>query len=132
MRELVLAASVGRLATVSAGGRPHIVPLCYALTGDTIYSAVDQKPKQTKALRRIANLRATGHASLLVDHYEDDWDRLWWVRCDGTGRVVVDETEAVSALRQLAGKYAQYARIAPSGPVLAVDVATWRAWSASR
>ena len=83
------AARVARLATADAAGRPHLVPIAFAVSGDTVYSAVDAKPKRTRALRRLANVRENPAVSLLVDHWdEEDWGRLWWVRADGRGRVL--------------------------------------------
>ncbi len=128
MRRRVAEARVGRLATVTAQGGPHVVPCCFALDGDTAYSAVDAKPKSTLALRRLANIRAQPAASLLVDHYEDDWSALWWVRLDGAARVVEDPTEHDHALDLLAAKYPQYRATRPPGPVVALAVTTWRAW----
>lgn len=131
MRARLAEARVGRLGTVSTDGRPHLVPCCFALVGDTVYSAVDAKPKSTLALRRLANLRATGHASLLVDHYDEDWSTLWWVRVDGDGRVIESDhpgPERDTALAALTAKYEQYRRTPPPGPVVALDVTRWRAW----
>jgi len=130
-RVLVEAARVARLATVGPDGRPHLVPICFVLLGDTVYSAVDHKPKRSTRLRRLANIRATGHASVLVDEYREDWRQLWWVRLDGSARVVDDPAEAARAVAALAGKYEQYARQPPAGPVLAVTVTRWSGWSAS-
>ena len=127
-RDRLAAARVGRLATVTAAGRPHVVPCCFALLGDTAYSAVDAKPKSTLALRRLDNLRANPHASLLVDHYDEDWTALWWIRVDGDGRVVEDGAEHATALAALAHKYDQYRRQRPPGAVVALDVTTWRSW----
>lgn len=132
MRRLVGTARVGRLATVSGDGMPHAVPVCYVLRGETAYSAVDHKPKRHTRLRRIANLDQTGRASLLIDDYFEDWSRLWWVRLDGTGRVVADPGEAARAVSALEAKYPQYRRQRPAGPVLALDITAWRGWSAAR
>jgi PPOX class probable F420-dependent enzyme len=131
LRELVRRARVARLATTGADGRPHLVPVCFALLGDTVYSAVDHKPKRTNRLRRLANIAATGQACLLVDHYDDDWTALWWVRLDGHGRVVTDPAEAARAVAALVDRYPQYAARPPHGPVIAVDVTGWTGWSAS-
>jgi PPOX class probable F420-dependent enzyme len=131
MRRLVAQARVGRLGTVGTDGQPHLVPVCFVLLGDTAYSAVDHKPKRSARLRRLANIEATGHACLLVDHYAEDWSRLYWVRLDGRGRVVADPAEATRAVAALVGKYPQYAGHAPTGPVLALDVTRWAGWSAS-
>jgi PPOX class probable F420-dependent enzyme len=128
IRARVAEARVARLGTVTEDGRPHLVPCCFALVGDTAYSAVDAKPKSTLALRRLANLRARGQASLLIDHYDEDWSALWWVRVDGAGRVVDAGPERDAALAALAAKYDQYRRDPPPGPVVAVDITTWRAW----
>ena len=119
------AARVGRLATVTADGRPHVVPVCFVLAGGRIYTAVDAKPKSTRALRRLENVRATGRASLLVDHYEEDWARLWWVRVDGPAEVL---ESAAAALDALAGKYEQYRAARPAGPVIAITPDRWRSW----
>ena len=122
--ERLAAARVGRLATVTADGRPHVVPVCFALAGGRIYTAVDAKPKTTRALARLDNVRATGRASLLVDHYEEDWSRLWWVRVDGPAEVI----ESEAAVDALAAKYAQYRSARPAGPVIAITPERWRSW----
>jgi PPOX class probable F420-dependent enzyme len=128
MRRRVAEARVGRLATVTPNGLPHIVPCCFVLEGDTVYSAVDHKPKSTFDLARLDNLRATGLASLLVDHYDEDWARLWWVRLDGTGRVEEGGETRERALGLLAAKYEQYRRQMPAGPAVVIEITTWRAW----
>jgi PPOX class probable F420-dependent enzyme len=128
MRARVMASRVARLATVTADGRPHVVPCCFTIAAETIYSAVDGKPKTTLALRRLANVKANPAASLLVDQYHDDWSALWWVRLDGVARVVDDLAERESALALLALKYAEYTRTPPPGDVIAIQVTAWRAW----
>jgi PPOX class probable F420-dependent enzyme len=122
--ERLALARVGRLATVTAAGRPHVVPVCFALTGGRIVTAVDAKPKTTTALARLDNVRATGGASLLVDHYEEDWSRLWWVRVDGAAEVI----ESDAAIDALAAKYEQYRSARPAGPVIAIAPERWRSW----
>jgi len=131
-RERFGAARVARLATADAEGRPHLVPMVFVLAGETIYSAVDAKPKRTDRLRRLANAAANPHVALLADHYDDaDWTALWWVRADGVARVLAPEDEeAVRAVDRLAARYAQYREARPHGPVLAVDVERWSGWSA--
>jgi PPOX class probable F420-dependent enzyme len=105
------------------------VPCCFVLVDDVVYTAVDDvKAKSTAALRRLDNVRANPVATLLVDHYDDDWSALWWVRADGVARLLVDGPERERALDALAAKYEQYARDRPPGTVLALDVTTWRAW----
>jgi PPOX class probable F420-dependent enzyme len=130
MRQLVAPARVGRLATLAPGGRLHLVPICFALEGDALYSAVDEKPKRSRRLQRIENVRAHPDVAVLVDHYEEDWSRLWWVRLRGSGRLVEHGQELEAALRLLAEKYEQYQDRPPPGPVLAIVIDEWRAWSA--
>jgi PPOX class probable F420-dependent enzyme len=126
----LVTARVARLATTDPDGRPHLVPIVFALDGDRLYSAVDRKPKRSQVLRRIENARARPDVTILVDHYEDDWSRLWWVRMRGRARVLDDGEERARALALLSEKYPQYRDEPPDGPVLAVDVTETRAWSA--
>jgi PPOX class probable F420-dependent enzyme len=121
-------ARVGRLATVTPDGRPHIVPCCFVLAGEILYSAVDAKPKSTLSLRRLDNVRAHGAVSLLVDHYDENWDDLWWVRVDGTAVVREDGVGRDDAIAALTTKYRQYRSAVPPGPVIAVRVGNWRWW----
>ncbi len=131
LRERFAAARVARLATIDPDGRPHLVPIVFVLDGETLYTAVDEKPKRSRTLRRIENARARPDVTVLVDHYEDDWRRLWWVRLRGGARVLDEGDEADRALRLLTEKYEQYREQSPRPPVLAVDVTEWRGWSAS-
>jgi PPOX class probable F420-dependent enzyme len=130
MRQLVATARVGRLATLAPGRRLHLVPICFALDGDVLYSAVDEKPKRSRRLQRMENVRAHPEVAVLVDHYEEDWSRLWWVRLRGRGRVVEDGPGLEPAFRLLAEKYEQYQERPPPGPVLAIVIDEWRGWSA--
>jgi PPOX class probable F420-dependent enzyme len=129
-RQRFAAARVARLATAGADGRPHVVPVVFALAGDTVYHAVDHKPKRTRALRRLANIAANPRVSLLADEYDDaDWERLWWVRADGTGRILESGLdEALRAVELLTERYPQYRAHSPAGPVVAVDVERWSGW----
>jgi PPOX class probable F420-dependent enzyme len=123
-------ARVARLATSDPDGRPHLVPIVFVLDGETLYTAVDQKPKRSTTLRRIENARARPDVTLLVDHYEDDWNRLWWIRLRGRARVLDHGDEREHALALLREKYPQYRDEPPQGPVLAVDLTETRAWTA--
>jgi PPOX class probable F420-dependent enzyme len=121
---------VARLATLDADGRPHLVPIVFALVGETLYTAVDGKPKRSRTLRRIENARERPDVTVLVDLYDDaDWARLWWVRIRGRARVLDEGQEALAALEALTAKYPQYRDAPPGPPVLAIDVGDWRAWS---
>jgi PPOX class probable F420-dependent enzyme len=129
-RERFAAARVARLATADREGRPHLVPVVFAVSGDRVYTVTDAKPKRTMQLRRLANVRENPAVALLVDHYDDtDWSALWWVRADGRGRVLeADEPEAVSAVELLVARYPQQRA---TGAVLAVDVERWSGWAAT-
>jgi PPOX class probable F420-dependent enzyme len=129
-RSRFAAARVARLATADADGRPHVVPIVFAVDGDVVYHAVDHKPKRTRALRRLANVAANPRASLLADHYDEDWGALWWARADGAARVLSGDA-AGPALDLLAARYAQYRERPPEGPVVAVAVEHWSGWSAA-
>src|SRR5256885_14718375 len=120
MQRRVADAMVARLATVGAGGKPHLVPISFAVDGDTIYFAVDAKPKRTTDLQRLRNIAANPSVSVLVDHYEEDWTRLWWVRIDGTARVLSGVPDIDRAIDLLAARYPQYQRARPGGPVVAI------------
>ena len=123
------AARVARLATADAEGRPHIVPIVFAVDADTVYSAVDDKPKRSRALRRLANVAANPAVSLLVDHYAEDWSQLWWVRAEGNARALADKDPESAAARALLAK--RYPQQTGAGKVLAVDVARWQGWEAA-
>ena len=109
-------------------GRPHVVACCFAVHGDRLWTAVDAKPKATARLQRLANVRAHPWASLLVDHYEEDWDALWWVRVDGAATVLEDGDEHEAALAALVAKYRQYAAaralLPREGPVIAIGASS--------
>src|ERR687892_223472 len=115
LRARVAEARVARLATLDPDGRPHLVPIVFALAGETLYTAVDAKPKRSRLLRRIENARRDPRVAVLIDHYDDDWARLWWIRLRGRARVLDDGEEAERALALLTEKYEQY-REAPPGP----------------
>jgi len=131
-RALFASARVARLATVDEGGQPHLVAIAFAVVGEEIVSAVDHKPKRTARLRRLDNIEANPRVSALVDHYEDDWSKLWWARADGVARVVQpgsDEHER--AVTALAARYPQYREQLPAGPVIVITVSRWTGWRAS-
>jgi PPOX class probable F420-dependent enzyme len=123
-------ARVARLATVSAAGVPHLVPVTFALLGegDRIVFVVDDKPKSTTRLRRLDNIRARPAVCLLADVYDDDWTRLWWARADGTASILEDDPEAIDAL---AARYPPYAERRPAGPVVSIEVTAWTGWAAA-
>jgi PPOX class probable F420-dependent enzyme len=129
-RALFAAAPVARLATVRPDGSPHVVPVCFALAGETIYTAVDHKPKATSDLARPHHIAAEPRVALLADRYDDDWSRLWWVRVDGDAALVSSPAERDGAHAALAAAYPQYAARPPHGPVIAVEPRRYSGWRA--
>lgn len=117
-------APVARLATVSGDGAPHVVPVVFAVRGNTVFTAVDGKPKSTKRLKRLANIEQNPQVSMIVDHYDDDWTQLWWIRIDGTAHIVEDS----AGLRLLRAKYPQYQQVPLEGPVIEIELRRWSSW----
>ncbi|MDQ2845804.1 MAG: TIGR03668 family PPOX class F420-dependent oxidoreductase [Actinomycetota bacterium] len=127
-RQRFAAARVARLATADATGRPHLVPVCFALVDEQLVSAVDQKPKSTTELRRLRNIADNRAVTVLCDHYSDDWTQLWWVRIDGVA-TVTGNAQRPAALDALQAKYAQYRDDPPRGPVISVAIQRWTGWA---
>ena len=118
------------MATIGASG-PHVVPVVFAVAGDRIYTAVDQKAKKSRSLQRLANIARNPAVTLLADHYEEEWTRLWWVRADGTAGVVHGEQEMAAGIDLLARRYRQYQVSRPRGPLIEITVARWSGWAAN-
>ena len=118
-------AVVARLATVGPQSRPHLVPVTFALDGDRVYIAVDAKPKTTTDLRRLRNIRADPRVAVLADHYEADWDRLWWARADGRASLLAGPADMAGPLELLAARYPPYWADSPAGPVIVIQVDRW-------
>ena len=130
-RELLGAAPVGRLATLRPDGTPRLVPITYVLLDGVVCSAVDEvKPKRSSRLARLDDVRRDPRVGLVVDHYEADWARLWWVRVDGTAAVHEGGELHERALDALAAKYPPYAAARPGGPLLVISPTRWAGWSA--
>jgi PPOX class probable F420-dependent enzyme len=115
------------MATVRSDGTPHIVPITFAISTETLVTAVDAKPKRTTNLQRLQNLRANPAVSIIVDHYADDWSALWWIRIDGLATIVSPGPSA--AIGPLIAKYPQYQVTPPDGPVIIVKPTRWTMWS---
>ena len=130
-RARVAAAAVARLATVRPDDSPHLVVVTFALEDDRLVTAIDHKPKSTHDLQRLRNVAANPAVSVLVDHYEEDWSRLWWARGDGQAHVVADGPEYDRAVALLVAKYGQYREQRPAGPAIIVDISRWTTWSAA-
>ena len=135
---------MARLATIGPAGRPHLVPVTFALDGDRIYTVVDAKPKTTANLRRLRNIAADPRVTVLADHYEDDWDRLWWVRADGVAAILGGPAQppgqpagaagpaagTAGPLALLAARYPRYRADPPPGPLIRIQVERWTGWAA--
>jgi len=147
-RDGFASARVARLATVNAAGEPHLVPVTFGVIDATpvpadlaaddpahqvaqlVVFAVDHKPKSTTALRRLDNIAANPRVAFLVDVYDDDWDRLWWVRADATA-AIIDGTDRQRAIAALRAKYPQYDDRPPDGAVVGAAVLGWSGWQAA-
>ena len=128
-RQRLVTARVARLATVSAAGQPHLVPVTFAAGGDSVFIAIDHKPKSTTRLKRLANIAENPRVALLADHYADDWTQLWWSRADGHATVLSPGRATEAPVARLAARYSQYQDTPPTGPVIAITVTTWSGWS---
>ena len=120
----------------STGKRPSLVPVCFVLIGDTAYHALDAKPKAVGArqLARVKNVRANPNAALLIDHYQENWNRLWYAMIHGRARVIERGAEHRRAIVALKRKYPQYRRTAPLSAdalVIALDAGRLSHWRAS-
>jgi PPOX class probable F420-dependent enzyme len=131
LRRRFAASRVARLSTLRPDGGPHAVPIVFALVDDTVFSAVDAKPKRSTNLQRLTNVRADPRCALLVDHFEDDWSRLWWVRADGTAEVVDAPTVEHPGIQALVQRFPQYRDEPPSGALLVVTVQRWTGWAST-
>jgi PPOX class probable F420-dependent enzyme len=130
--DVLRTARTGHLATVSASGEPHVIPVCYALVGEALYIAIDEKPKSGRRLLRLRNIDATGQAALVVDHYAEDWTQLAWVLARGTARLI-DATHPshASALADLRAKYPQYRVMAlEAAEMIELCPKRWSVWRA--
>jgi PPOX class probable F420-dependent enzyme len=132
LRDRFASGRVARLATADGAGTPHVVPIVFVVDGDTIFFVIDQKPKRTRDLKRLRNIAANPSVAVLVDHYEDDWRLLWWVRADGGARVLAPGPETDRAVALLTERYPQYRSQVPPGPAVAIDVERWSGWFADR
>ena len=112
VRATLEASRHGYLSTASPDGDPHLQPVVFQVVGDAIYIAIDEKPKTTLRLRRLTNLESNPRFALLVDRYEDDWSKLWWILLRGPAEVLWpsqwETEEAASVIAKLREKYAQY------------------------
>ena len=132
-RELVDSLAVARLATLEPDGQPHVVPICFVLLGDTLYSVVDEKPKlRRRGIKRLQNLAADPRATVIADRYDADWTRLAWAMLVGRAAEVDGDGEYARALAQLTAKYPQYRAMSfarTTHPLIALRIERVRYWS---
>jgi PPOX class probable F420-dependent enzyme len=127
--DLLSQTRVAHLATVGQDGRPHIVPVTFALAGHTLVSVIDHKPKRTTDLQRLRNIAGNPHVAVLVDYYDDDWTQLWWVRVDGVAHVAdLIPSDQMNALQE---KYPLYRSNPPQGSMIEVTIDRLSGWSAT-
>ncbi len=131
-RRYLEATDLGRLATASQTGRPHVVPVCFTLLDDTLVTPIDEKPKRVSAteLKRVKNIQANPQTVLLADHYTDNWDDLGWVQVRGSAAITMpDETPHKSAIAALRAKYTQYtSHILETRPVITITPDRVQSW----
>ncbi|RPF20767.1 TIGR03668 family PPOX class F420-dependent oxidoreductase [Myceligenerans xiligouense] len=132
-RERLGAARSAYLATTGSDLAPHVVPVTFALLGDRIVIGIDtRKPKTTTSLRRLRNIAENPRVAVLCDHYSDDWEKLWWVRADGTADVVHDGPVWHEGVGALVARYPQYSDTPPPGPLISITTTRWTGWAHSR
>lgn len=132
--KIVKDARVARLATLDTRGRPHIVPVCFVYDGTALYSPVDRKPKRVSPERlvRLQNIQAVSRVALLIDHYDEDWTRLWYVLIRGKADLIPNSArqERARVIRRLKAKYPQYARgmLARDAPIIRITPERTTSW----
>jgi PPOX class probable F420-dependent enzyme len=128
-RVLLSRARVATLATINELATARLVPFCFVLDGDVVWSVVDDKPKRSRELRRLSDIGRTPAVTILAHNWDEDWGRLWWVRVDGSARVVDEAGELERAIGLLSAKYPQYKQLRPPGPALAIHIERIIGWS---
>ncbi|MFI6505280.1 TIGR03668 family PPOX class F420-dependent oxidoreductase [Nonomuraea typhae] len=130
-RRRFASARVARLATADSSAVPHLVPITFALDGDEVAFVVDHKPKRSTNLRRLRNIVQNPNVCLIVDEYDDDWARLWWVRADGHAEIHESGQVRDRAVAKLMDRYEQYRETPPQGPAVLITVSAWTGWAYS-
>ena len=127
---------VARLATADADGAPHVVPVCFALLGDKLYIAIDEKPKGQPGagLKRLRNIAQNPSVALVADHYDDaDWSRLGWVMVRGRAEILEAGAEHRRAQDAVRTRYPQVAAMRiDDRPVIAIRIDRVVAWGELR
>jgi len=134
VRKRLKEARVARLATLDAKGQPHIIPICFAFDGKCFYTAIDRKPKRVSSeqLVRVQNIRAVSRVALLIDEYDENWGRLWYILIRGKAKLLPDSArqERAAAVRKLRAKYPQYTQgmLPPDAPIIRIVPEHITAW----
>jgi PPOX class probable F420-dependent enzyme len=118
---------IGHLATADRSGKPHLVPVCFAAVHDKLYTAIDEKPKSGRVLKRVQNILENPNVAFLVDHYDEDWSHLGWLRIDGAAEVLSDGPEFELSVQLLQNRYEQYSAMRLS-EIIAIRVLCARSW----
>ena len=128
-QQLIEESPVGRLATVSADGAPHIVPICFVVSDSYVYSVIDEKPKRTKRLRRIRNIEENPRTALIIDHYDDDWSQLGWVMLQSDAEILGSGKEHEAGIKLLRKRYRQYKMMAlDEAPLIRLHIRRATEW----
>jgi len=128
---LIRSARIAHLATADKHGQPHVIPVCFVFNGKHFYSAIDEKPKRTapQKLKRLRNIRDNPAVALVIDRYDEDWERLAYVLVRGTAKIVSKGTRHAIAVRLLRKKYHQYQRMdLEARPVIVISAREYRSW----
>jgi PPOX class probable F420-dependent enzyme len=118
---------VGHLATADAAAMPQVMPICFAIQQDSLYTALDEKPKRAPDTKRLKNIGENSHVTFLADHYDEDWSRLGWVMLRGRAEILTQGDTFEHGAALLRKRYDQYASMS-LGPVIAVRILQVRSW----
>lgn len=135
VRDALASARHGYLSTASADADPHLQPVVFAVVDEAVYIAIDEKPKTTLKLLRLTNIESNPRFALLVDRYDDEWTRLWWLLLRGSAEALWpsqwDSSEARAAIAALRDKYPQYEAMGlEDRPILKLTPQRITRWSA--
>ena len=128
----VAQARTATLGTIAEDGRPRLVPICFVLDGDVLYTPIDEKPKQTSDphhLARIRDIERRADVTVLIDRWDENWDHLAWLRIDGRASLTEDPAERARAIAALRAKYPQYAdHDLEARPLIRIAIERVRSW----
>jgi PPOX class probable F420-dependent enzyme len=129
-RQFLDKSRVGRLATADKNGAPHVIPVCYAVSEDTLYITIDEKPKRRDVpLKRLRNIVENPNAAFVADRWDEDWSRLGWVMLRGTAEILYEGAEHDRAQAMLCERYPQYRAMNLADlPVIALRIARASSW----